>query len=218
MVSFRFGWTELYEGNRFLAPLSESALHEAGVAAELQAGETLLEVGCGAGGASLYLAEEFHLYARGLDASRKWVTRAQEHARRSPAANRLRYFHEDAAHPGAEHGPVDVVCALHGDWQEVFSCVRPGGSVLLGRYVQRRPDAPQELLESFGIAPRDPPGELRWSREASPMEWERFLRPQERVLRRLRKSSPIAELARRRIELFRAHGAAIAYELELRLP
>ena len=105
------------------------------------------------------------------------------------------------------------MCALQGRLYDSLVFLRPGARVLVGRYVLRRDDAPHELTEAFDISVDEVPGTVVWRRDASPMEWERFLRPQERVLRDVRDSSPIVDLGRRRIEAFRAHGACIAYEL-----
>jgi len=202
-----FGWNELFAGNRFLVPVSEAALLEAGRAAGLTGGMTLLETSCGNGAASVFLAEEFHLYARGIESSvPELLEGARALAERSHASNRVRFFIDDVA------GPVDVLLCLRQS-----PAARPGcGRLLLGRY--RAESA--ELADVFPVAPAEPPGSVVWRRAATPLEWERFYGPQERALRRYKRSlapgdpiSPVALAADRQIGAFRSHGAQIRYEL-----
>lgn len=208
-----FGWSDLYAGNRFWAPLSEAALLEAGEAAGLSGGMTLLETCCGNGAVSIFLAEEFHVYARGLEAIADAVRCARAAARRSPAAARVRFFHGELE-PG--YGPVDAVCCLRRPTPAVGELVGSSGRVVWGRYVSSHP----ELRACFPVAEGQPGGIVVWRRQATPLEWERFYTPQERALRRYRRRlgrsggpSPVAEAAARQIEAFRAHGSRIAYEL-----
>ncbi|MHC4934331.1 MAG: SAM-dependent methyltransferase [Planctomycetota bacterium] len=214
MADCPFGLTELFCGNRFLAPLSESALLEAGRAAGFHAGETLLEVDCGTGGAALLFAEEFHLYARGLDVDERMIGEARDRARRSPARHRVRYYLRDGA-----AGPVDILCAFRGN-DCAASLLRPGGRRLVGRFVALRDEVPDELSAAFPLTADAPSGEILWRRSATPLEWERFFAPQERALRvyrrTLRVGDRIADLALaadRSISAFRAHGSFIGYEL-----
>ncbi len=195
-----FGWSDLLRGNRFWAPVSESALLDAGHAAELCGGLTLIEVSCGHGAAALFLAEEFHLYARGFDDQGNVIEGAREIAGRSPAARRIRFFH------GEPSGPVDAVCSLRRP--AAASLVRGGGSLLLGRFMRDG-------------EPADPPGgDVVWRREATPLEWERYCAPQERALRAYRRAlkqgdevSPIALAAAQQIDAFRS--SRVAYELSV---
>lgn len=218
MSSSRFGWADLYAGNRFAAPLSEEALLEAGRAAGLQPGMTVLEAGCGNGAASIFLAEEFHVYVRGLDANQDFIDAARAGAGASPASGRVRFFHEDPCHLDPAHGPVDLLCSFRGWDPRPAALVRPGGGLLVGRFVACREGAPPEVVDAFALgAPR----QAEWRREASPREWERYLVPQEVALRAYRDQlrpgdtpSPIALAADRRIALFRAHGACVAYVLD----
>lgn len=197
----RFGPRELYAGSRFLAPLSEEALNEAGRAAGLYEGATFVEYGTGNGCAAIYLAEEFHLYARGHEGDPDLLAVAQANALRSPARQRLRFLPSEPA-----RGPVDFAASF----RVPFGTPPPQARerVLLGRYV-----APPEL--GFPLA--NPPGEILWAREASPLEWERFLGPIEHTVR-ARRGDALAEEALRQIEAFRAHAAVVRYELLVASP
>lgn len=189
-------------------------------AAGLRAGWTILEVGAGNGAVSLFLAEEFHLYARGVEPMLEMVEWAQREAARSPAAGRVRFLHEDAVHADPMIGPFDAIAALNGCDSSWRRLLRPGGPLLLGRFVVRREPLPEGAAEAFAPSPpADPPG-LVWKREATGIEWERFFGPQERVLRAYGETlrsgetvSPVALWADRRLRLFRDHASAIAYEL-----
>ncbi|HEX5138769.1 MAG TPA: hypothetical protein VFY93_17485, partial [Planctomycetota bacterium] len=123
----RFGRKELYAGSRFLAPLSEEALHEAGQAAGLHEGATLQDLAAGNGCATIYLAEAFHLYARGFEGDPELLEVAQENARKSPARQRIRFT------PPEPLGPVDFVASLR--VPVALPPLRPGGRILVGRYV-----------------------------------------------------------------------------------
>jgi len=216
----RFGWSDLFHGARFLAPVSEEALLLAGRAAAFREGATLLDLACGNGAAGIFLAEEFHLYGRGVEAHADLLEQAQRHAERSPAAQRLRFFHDDPQHAEEGLGPVDVVCALRQQANPPPGLLRKGGRLLLGRFVARREPVPPAVVDAFGLPAANLPGRVLWRRDARPLEWERYFRPQERALRAYRArlsqdqpASPVAVAADRQLAAFRAHGSFVAYEL-----
>jgi SAM-dependent methyltransferase len=202
----RFGPRELYAGSRFLAPLSEAALLEAGRAAGLHEGATLLDVASGNGCAAIFLAEAFHLYVRGIEGDPELLDVAQANGAKSPARRRLRFS------PPEAQGPVDFVASLRVPASsDGRYAPRPGGRLLLGGYV-----APPGL----GFPVFDPPGGAAWRREATPLEWERFLAPLELAIRAHRaglrpgeEAAPLAEEAGRQIRAFRAHASVVRYEL-----
>ncbi len=200
----RFGPRELYAGSRFLAPLSEEALMEAGRAAGLREGATLLDVGAGNGCAAIFLAEAFHLYVRGIEADPELLDLARANAAKSPARPRIRFS------PSEPAGPVDFVAALRVPFLRAPDLLRPEGRVILGRFV-----AP----EGLGFPLAEAPSGAAWRREATPLEWERFLVPLEMAIRTHRAAlrsgdvALLAEAADRQIATFRAHAAAVRYEL-----
>jgi len=208
-----FGARELYEGSRFLAPLSEEALLEAGRAADLHEGATLLAVGAGNGCAAIFLAEAFHAYARCVEEDPELLELAREHGERSPARRRLRFTGSAAG----EAGPFDCVASLCAPRPAPVPAA--AGRLLLGRF-----DVPPALAGLFP-APAAAAGRIAWRRDASPLEWERFLVPLERALRRyrdrLRPGDPVAPLALhvdRQISAFRAHATDVRYELVVVAP
>jgi len=209
MDGIPFGWGDLYAGSRFCAPVSESALLEAGRAAGIGEGATVLDLACGNAACALFWAEEFHAYVRGVEEDPDLLRLARRHAGRSAAGRR---FLTLAAPPDA---PVDIVCALRGALGgDPGALARPGGRILLGRCL-----APPGLALPFPAAPRPATAPV-WRRDATPLEWERFLAPQERALRvyrrRLAPGDPVAPLALeadRWISAFRAHAFEVRYEL-----
>jgi hypothetical protein len=214
MSALRFGSRELYGGSRFLVPLSEEALLEAGRAAGFHEGATLLEVGAGNGCAAVFLAEAFHLYVRGIEADPELLELAGAKGAKSPARQRLRFL------GGGEvpKGPFDFVAALRGP-APTRELVRPGGRMVLGRFL-----VPPDLAAGFPPVP-EPPGDVTWRREATPLEWERFLRPLERSLREYRARLPLgappvtlAVDVDRQIALFRARASVLRYELLVATP
>jgi hypothetical protein len=202
MRELRFGTRELYAGSRFIVPLSEEALLAAGHAAGFRAGGTLVEVGAGNGCVAVFLAEAFHLYVRGFESDPALLDLARANAERSPARRRLRFS------AGEADGQGDFVAALRGPAPVV------GARLLLGRF-----DAPLAL--GFPAA-ADPPGRVTWRRDATPLEWERYLAPLERSLRAyralLRPGDAVAPLALamdEQISAFRARAALVRYELQV---
>ena len=200
-----FGWCDLYSGNRFWVPVSEAALLEAGEAAGLAGGMTLVETSCGNGAVCVFLAEAFHVYARGIEADPELLAKAVALAGRSPARSRVKFFSDDVT------APVDVVWSVRRpDMHRI-----PGSRIVVGRY-----RVAGEAAREFPVAFEEPPGHPVWRRDATPLEWERFYEPQERVLRRYRRNlrrgeevAPIALAADRQIEAFRSQGSQVRYEL-----
>jgi hypothetical protein len=199
----RFGSLELYAGSRFTAPLSEEALLEAGGAAGLREGATLVDFAPGNGCASVFLAEAFHLYVRGYEGDPLLLDLARGNGERSPARHRVRF-----SPPEGPSGPVDFVASLRVPLPEGLIQVRPDGRRILGRYM-----AP----EGLGFPAFPEVQGVTWRREATPLEWERFLGPLERAIRDHR-GGPLAEDVARQIAVFRSRGAEVRYELLVATP
>jgi len=156
MKRSRFGWVDLFAGTRFLVPVSERALEEAGRAAQMAPGETLVDLKCGNGAVAVFWAETFHVYVRGIAGTAEFVAAAQEHADRSPAKSRLRFFHDDPAHePG--QGPVDLLSLLRGGTPDP-GLLGDGGRIVQGRF-DFAEEAPDVLREVFFDEPR-PAGDV----------------------------------------------------------
>ena len=220
MGTARFAWGELYRHHRFLAPVCEETLLAAAREAGAREGMTLLELHCGNAAAGLFLADAFHLYLRGVDSRADLLDLARRAAATSRAAARVRLAHDDAAHPGPENGPVDLLLALRGVPAGTLALLRPGGRVIAGRLVLLRSPAPRELREAFPEGERLGDRAPLWRREASPLEWERYVAPQERALAEYREglragatASPVADAAERFVEAFRSNSAYVAYEV-----
>ena len=115
-----------------------------------------------------------------------------------------------------------MICSLSGSPAHSRGITGAVQRVLLGRYRYEEPRVPPEVSGTFPFRPPPTGGRRIWKHAATPLEWERHLRPLERALRayraRLRTGDSVSEVALeadRRIEAFRAHGAALTYELSV---
>ena len=113
-----------------------------------------------------------------------------------------------------------MICSLSGSPAHARGITGPVQRVLLGRYRYEESRIPPEVSDTFPFRPPPTGGRRIWRHAATPLEWERHLRPLERALRayraRLRTGDNVSDVALvtgRRIEAFRAHGAALTYEL-----
>ncbi|MFB3065109.1 MAG: cyclopropane-fatty-acyl-phospholipid synthase family protein [Planctomycetota bacterium] len=222
MVTSRFGWADLYRGNRFSFPVSERALLEGATAAGLAPGMTVLDLRAGTGGVAIFLAEEFHVYVRGVERAPNLRALAQERVSHSAAGRRIRLC---ASRADLAAGPYDLVCALGAEPPQLEGLLGRNGRLLLGRAVRRRTPVPDRVRDVFAPAEPSKGGDVLWRREASPLELERYFGMQERALRqwsgRVRKDDDatcLAARARRAIETFRSHGSYVAWELSVRAP
>ena len=219
MVTSRFGWADLYRGNRFSFPVSERALLDGAVAAGLIPGMTVLDLRAGTGGVAIFLAEEFHVYVRGVERAPNLLALAMDRVSHSHAAHRIRLC---ASVEALAPGPYDLVCSLGVEPPRLDDLLGRNGRLLLGRAVRRRAPVPDRVRDVFAPAAPSERGAVLWRREASPLELERYFGMQERALRQWRGSGKddhaprLAAQARREIEAFRSHGSYVAWELSVR--
>ncbi|HLW78229.1 MAG TPA: methyltransferase domain-containing protein [Terriglobia bacterium] len=122
------GWMTTSEFRQFLAWL------------ELDARSRVLEVGCGAGGCAVFMAENTGCHVTGLDVNENGIRNARELARARGLESRTRFEQTDASRslpfPDAAFDAVfsnDAMCHIPGrlavltEWRRVL---RPGGRML----------------------------------------------------------------------------------------
>ncbi|QLE58353.1 methyltransferase domain-containing protein [Nostoc sp. TCL26-01] len=125
--------------------LIEELLTWAGV----QTAENILDVGCGIGGSSLYLAEKFHGQATGITLSPVQAARATERAKEANLSARSQFLVANAqAMPFADNS-FDLVWSLESGehmpdktkfMQECYRVLKPGGTFIMVTWCHRPTD------------------------------------------------------------------------------
>ena len=139
---------------------------------ELEAGSSVLEVGCGSGGYALHLTEKMGCHLIGLDINPAGVRNANQLAQARGLASRLRFEQCDASKrlPFDDKAfdvvfSNDVLCHLPGRLEvlcEVFRVLKPGGRMLfsdaliIGGMISQQEIATRS---SIGFYVFSPPGE-----------------------------------------------------------
>jgi tocopherol O-methyltransferase len=112
----------------------------------VQQAENILDVGCGIGGSSLYLAEKFNARATGITLSPVQAARATERAREARLDARTQFQVTDAqATPFADNS-FDLVWSLESGehmpdktkfMQECYRVLKPGGTLIMVTWCHR---------------------------------------------------------------------------------
>jgi tocopherol O-methyltransferase len=113
----------------------------------------ILDVGCGIGGSSLYLAEKFHAAATGITLSPVQANRATERA--AAAGINARFQVADALAMPFADGSFDLVWTLESGehmpdkrqfLQECCRVLKPGGTLLMATWCNRPTEPPNQPL------------------------------------------------------------------------
>ena len=117
----------------------------------VQQAENILDVGCGIGGSSLFLAEKFHARATGITLSPVQAARATERAQKLGLSARTHFQVADAqAMPFADNS-FDLVWSLESGehmpdktkfMQECYRVLKPGGTLIMVTWCHRPLDTP----------------------------------------------------------------------------
>ncbi|NEO84537.1 MAG: methyltransferase domain-containing protein [Spirulina sp. SIO3F2] len=132
--------------------------------ADLEQAEHILDVGCGIGGSTLYLARKYHCLATGITLSPIQAGRAKERAFEADLAGRVQFQVADAlAMPFADES-FDVVWSLESGEHmpdkrqflaECYRVLKPGGLMILATWCHRATEmallteAEEEHLEAI---------------------------------------------------------------------
>jgi tocopherol O-methyltransferase len=127
--------------------------------ADVNQAKAILDVGCGIGGSSLYLAEKFQAAATGVTLSPVQAARATERSREAGMNNlsaqpSAQFFVKDALNTGFADNSFDLVWSLESGehmpdkrkfLQECYRVLKPGGTFIMATWCHR-PTTPEEPL------------------------------------------------------------------------
>lgn len=108
--------------------------------------ESILDVGCGIGGSTLYLAEKYNATAKGITLSSIQATRATERARAAVLDSRVSFEVADALNTPFADNSFDLVWSLESGehmpdkarfLQECYRVLKPGGKLILATWCHR---------------------------------------------------------------------------------
>lgn len=116
---------------------------------QVQQAENILDVGCGIGGSSLYLAEKFNARATGITLSPVQANRAIDRARAANLSDRTQFLVADALSTPFADNSFDFVWSLESGehmpdkarfLQECYRVLKPGGTFLMATWCHRSID------------------------------------------------------------------------------
>ncbi|MDY6940616.1 MAG: methyltransferase domain-containing protein [Cyanobacteriota bacterium] len=114
-------------------------------------GQQILDIGCGIGGSTLYLAEKFSTKAIGITLSPVQANRATERAAEARIAGEAGFLVADALNVPFADESFDLVWSLEsgehmpdkaGFLRECYRLLKPGGTLILATWCHRPTDAP----------------------------------------------------------------------------
>ncbi len=117
--------------------------------AEVQQAQNVIDVGCGIGGSSLYLAEKFNANATGITLSPFQAARAKERAQASHLSTKTQFLVADALNIPVADDSFDLVWALESGEhmpdkvqfiRECYRVLQPGGKLIMVTWCHRPTD------------------------------------------------------------------------------
>ena len=117
--------------------------------AQLQQAQHILDVGCGIGGSSLYLAQKFNAQATGITLSPFQANRARERAQAAGLSTKTQFLVADAQAMPFPDRTFDLVWALESGehmpdkvkfMQECYRVLKPGGKLIMVTWCHRPTD------------------------------------------------------------------------------
>ncbi len=123
--------------------------------AQVQHAQDILDVGCGIGGSSLYLAQKYNASAVGITLSPVQASRATERAQAAGLSTRTEFQVADALNMPFADASFDFVWSLESGehmpdkqkfFQECYRVLKPGGTFLMATWCHRPAMSPNKPL------------------------------------------------------------------------
>lgn len=106
-------------------------------------GDIILDAGCGQGGSSVWLAENYNVQVTGITLVPHQVEKAQKHARKSGVGNRVQFAEQDYSSTGFADESFTVIWACESlchamqkinFYKEAYRLLKPGGRLICADY------------------------------------------------------------------------------------
>jgi len=122
---------------------------------EIQQAEKILDVGCGIGGSSLYLAQKYNATATGITLSPVQAARAKERATIAQMSEKTEFLVADALQMPFADNSFDLVWSMESGehmadkeqfLRECYRVLKPGGTFLMATWCHRPTKSPNQPL------------------------------------------------------------------------